>query len=135
MAALLRDAAVNLSRRVDGFEQLDHQNSEKQKESFGQRALSRRRNGSKNMAALFSVHRRRERAKQRQIFLRTYKLSAVDNVGGRSKTDKLKKVAVKVRRVVVSMFGFMRNTGSLRSTCDCRSAICVASPTPIRRCC
>ncbi|XP_027348494.1 uncharacterized protein LOC113860067 [Abrus precatorius] len=81
---------------------------------------------------LKSISYRRRRAKQRQIFLTTYKLSSLDNTFGEPKRPKLKKVAVKVKKIVASVLMFMR-TGSFRS-CYSRSAIsATSSPSPNRK--
>ncbi|QCD87803.1 uncharacterized protein LOC114168832 [Vigna unguiculata] len=73
---------------------------------------------------LKSISYRRRRAKQRKIFLTTYKLSSLDTntfVEPQKPKLKLKKVAVKVKKIMASVLMFMR-VGSLRS-CASRSAI------------
>ncbi|KAK7263640.1 hypothetical protein RJT34_31234 [Clitoria ternatea] len=82
---------------------------------------------------LKSVSYRRRRAKQRQVFLTTYKLSSLDNsFAADTKNPKLKKVAVKVKKIVASLLLFMR-TGSFRS-CNSRSSIsATSSPVPSRK--
>ncbi|XWS68612.1 hypothetical protein CRYUN_Cryun04dG0105400 [Craigia yunnanensis] len=130
MNTLVRNATSNFSRRVDGYELLD-QNNERKEENLGQyRTFSKRR--AQSMVASFSY--RRDRAKKRQIFLRSYKLSAVDDNWERPKTKslKLKKMVVKVKTVVVSVMSFMR-IGSLKSS-NYRSAICGAAPISIKKC-
>ena len=130
MNTIVRNATSNFSRRVDGYELLD-QNNERRDENLGQyRTFSKRRGQS--MVASFSY--RRDRAKKRQIFLRSYKLSAVGDNWEQPKTKsrKLKNMAVKVKTVVVSVMSFMR-IGSLKS-CNCRSAICAAAPISIKKC-
>ncbi|KAK4255484.1 hypothetical protein QN277_008482 [Acacia crassicarpa] len=74
---------------------------------------------------------RRRRAKQRQIFLTTYRLSSFaqdfpDSKPPSSSSPKLKKVAVKVKKMVNSVLIFVR-TGSFKS-CNSKSAISAASP-------
>ncbi|RYR21574.1 hypothetical protein Ahy_B03g066884 isoform A [Arachis hypogaea] len=66
-----------------------------------------------------SISYRRRRAKQRQIFLTTYKLSSFDNNNNNNKNKKpgMKKVAVKVKKIVASVLMFMR-TASFRSSCN-----------------
>ncbi|KAL1325158.1 hypothetical protein HN51_035247 [Arachis hypogaea] len=77
-----------------------------------------------------SISYRRRRAKQRQIFLTTYKLSSLndddfdvvdngDNNNNNNKNKKpgMKKVAVKVKKIVASVLMFMR-TASFRSSCN-----------------
>ncbi|XP_054813793.1 uncharacterized protein LOC129314383 [Prosopis cineraria] len=84
---------------------------------------------------LKSVSYRRRRAKQRQIFLTTYRLSSFSQdfpadskltSSSSSSPPKLKKVAVKVKKMVTSVLVFMR-TGSFRS-CNSKSAISATSP-------
>ncbi|XP_028808477.1 uncharacterized protein LOC114763047 [Neltuma alba] len=85
---------------------------------------------------LKSVSYRRRRAKQRQIFLTTYRLSSFSQdfpdskppSSSSSSPPKLKKVAVKVKKMVNSVLVFMR-TGSFRS-CSSKSAISASSPAP-----
>ncbi|KAL2328250.1 hypothetical protein Fmac_021677 [Flemingia macrophylla] len=74
-----------------------------------------------------SISYRRKRAKQRKIFLTTYKLSSLDNTFVHPQRPKLKKVAVKVKKIVASVLMFMR-TGSFRS-CSSTSAISATSPS------
>lgn len=81
---------------------------------------------------LKSISYRRRRAKQRQIFLSTYKLSSLDNNNFvQHRNPKLKKVAVKVKKIMASVLLFMR-TGSFRS-CNSKSVTSAASPVSIRK--
>ncbi|CAN1123804.1 hypothetical protein LINPERPRIM_LOCUS3429 [Linum perenne] len=78
------------------------------------------------------------RARQRQIFLRSYQLASGSKLERRnSRTRKLKKVAVKVRMVVASLVvSFVKFGGGLRSSCSSKAATCVAaSPIKISRFC
>ncbi|XVF66857.1 hypothetical protein PTKIN_Ptkin10aG0072200 [Pterospermum kingtungense] len=136
MNTLVRNATSNFSRRVDGYELLD-QNNETREENIGgghpYRTFSKKR--AQSMVASLSY--RRDRAKKRQIFLRSYKLSTVGDNWKQPKTQsqsrKLKKMVVKVKTVAVSaVVSFMR-IGSFKS-CNCRSGICAASPISIRKC-
>ncbi|KAE8733845.1 hypothetical protein F3Y22_tig00000916pilonHSYRG00045 [Hibiscus syriacus] len=132
MNSLVRNATANFSRRVDGYELLD-QNQGTKEETLGQyRTFSKRRAQS----VVASLSYRRDRAKKRQIFLRSYKLSTVDDDRGRPKTKprKLKEAVLKVKTVVVSLVSFMR-IGSLKSCKNCRSAIYAAVPISIKKCC
>ncbi|KAK7404974.1 hypothetical protein VNO78_06069 [Psophocarpus tetragonolobus] len=72
---------------------------------------------------LKSISYRRRRAKQRQIFLTTYKLSSVNTNTNTCLHPKLKlkNLAVKVKKIVASVFMLMR-VASLRS-CASTSAI------------
>ncbi|KAK8981677.1 hypothetical protein V6N11_028086 [Hibiscus sabdariffa] len=125
MSSLVRNAAANFSRRVDGYELLD-QNDGAKEETCGQyRTFSKRRAQS----VVASLSYRRDRARRRQIFLRSYKLSAVGDDWGRPKTKprKLRKVVLKVKKVVESLVSLMR-IGSLKS---CYAA----GPISIKKCC
>lgn len=124
MNTLVRSTTSTLSRRFDGYEPLDQRR---------RRTFSRRRNEEEeqqptSIAASFSYRRRR--AKQRQIFLSSYKLSSLENFG---RSEPPAKVVVKFKNAVVSLVSLMR-IGSLSSSCSCRtSAICaVSSPSPIK---
>ncbi|RYR21573.1 hypothetical protein Ahy_B03g066884 isoform B [Arachis hypogaea] len=64
-----------------------------------------------------SISYRRRRAKQRQIFLTTYKLSSLNDDDFDNKKPGMKKVAVKVKKIVASVLMFMR-TASFRSSCN-----------------
>ncbi|KAE8664070.1 hypothetical protein F3Y22_tig00112857pilonHSYRG00230 [Hibiscus syriacus] len=132
MNSLVRNATANFSRRVDGYELLDR-GEETKEETWGQyRTFSRRRAQS----VVASLSYRRDRAKKRQIFLRSYKLSAVGGDWGKPKTKptrKLKTMGIKVKTAVMSLVSFMR-IGSLKS-CNCRSAISAAVPISFKSCC
>ncbi|KAK7312785.1 hypothetical protein VNO77_36919 [Canavalia gladiata] len=83
---------------------------------------------------LKSISYRRKRAKQRQIFFTTYKLSSLDNTTTtfvEPKRPKLNKVAVKVKKIVTSVLMFMR-TGSFRSCNSTSSISATSSPLPRR---
>ncbi|KAK8537227.1 hypothetical protein V6N13_042168 [Hibiscus sabdariffa] len=130
MNSLVRNATANFSRRADGYEPLDQSEEPKEGTSGQYRAFSKRRAHS----VLTSLSYRRDRAKKRLIFLRSYNLSAVGDGWGKPKAKprrQLKKVVVKVKTVVVSLVSFMR-IGSLKS-CNCRSAICAAVPISIKK--
>lgn len=73
-----------------------------------------------------SLSYRRKRAKQRQIFLKTYKLASTENLGQSSPSQKLKKAVVKVKTAFVSMVAFVR-INSLGS-CNSRNSIAASSP-------
>lgn len=75
---------------------------------------------------LKSISYRRKRAKQRKIFLTTYTLSSLNGFV-EPKKPKLKRVAVKVKKIVSSVLMFMR-TGSCSRSCNSRSAISAKSP-------
>ncbi|MBA0592679.1 hypothetical protein Gorai_009654 [Gossypium raimondii] len=131
MNSLVRNATSNFSRRLDGYELLDQSGETREENPPQYRTSSKRRPHS----VVASLSYRRDRAKKRQIFLRSYKLSAVDNNWGqpKPKSRKLKKMVLKVKTVVVSLVSFMR-IGSFKS-CNCGSAICAAAPIAIKKCC
>ncbi|KAK7272360.1 hypothetical protein RJT34_28898 [Clitoria ternatea] len=65
---------------------------------------------------LNSISYRTKRAKQRKIFLTTYKLSSIDSfAAAQPKSPKLHKVAFKLKKIVATVFNFMRTSGSFRS--------------------
>ncbi|CAJ2655019.1 unnamed protein product [Trifolium pratense] len=108
MDTLVRNTTLTFSRRYK-YEVLGLQGKEK---------------------TLKSISYRKRRAKQRKIFLTTYKLSSLNHFV-EPKKPKIKRVAVKVKKIVNSVLLFMR-TGSFRS-CRSKSAISVKSPVPIRK--
>ncbi|CAK8575616.1 unnamed protein product [Lathyrus sativus] len=79
---------------------------------------------------LKSISYRRRRAKQRKIFLTTYKLSSLNHFV-EPKRPKIKRVAVKVKNIANSVLMFMK-TGTFRS-CRSKSAISETSPVPNRK--
>lgn len=106
-------------------------------DSFGQGTFSRPRSQKQQhrqspLMMNYSFSYRRNRARQRQIFLQTYKLGSTDS-SGKSGVRKLKKFVVKVKTVVVSVLSFMR-ADTLKS-CNSGSAICASSPSRISRFC
>ncbi|XP_020235505.1 uncharacterized protein LOC109815255 [Cajanus cajan] len=107
MSTLVRNGTITLSRRYR-YEVLGLQGKDKM---------------------VKSISYRRKRAKQRKIFLTTYKLSSLDNTFVDPQSPKLKKVAVKVKKIVASLLIFMR-TASFRS-CNSTSAISPTSSSPI----
>ena len=81
---------------------------------------------------LKSISYRRRRAKQRQVFFKTYRLASMELEhfeDSKSKSPKLKKVVVKVKTIVSSVLMFMRS-GSLRS-CNSKSAVSATPPVSI----
>ncbi|KAJ4729845.1 Beta-(1--_2)glucan export ATP-binding/permease protein like [Melia azedarach] len=130
MDALVRNTTVNFSRRFTDYELLG-QGSEVGTEDYNnqwRRNFSRRR---KEPHTMKSFSYRRKRARQRQIFLNSYKLASLENLGQSKPSQRLKKAVVKVKTAVVAVVAFMR-TGSCRS-CNSRTAIDATSPTTIRK--
>ncbi|KAK9284784.1 hypothetical protein L1049_023961 [Liquidambar formosana] len=128
MNTLVRSTTFSLDRRFDAYEPLDQSGEMGAEENSGWRTFSKRNKESHKMITSFSY--RRDRARKRQIFLRTYKLGSV-NTSEQSTSGKLKKVFGKVKTVVVTVVAFAR-IGSLRSW-NCRSAVCGSSPVPVRK--
>ncbi|KAF5726394.1 hypothetical protein HS088_TW22G00072 [Tripterygium wilfordii] len=124
MNTLVRSTTSTLGRRFDGYLPL----AQKVEHGRSRRSLSKRRKEPHGMVTSLSY--RRERAKQRGVFLKSYKLEMVDKLGP-SRRRKLHKTVLKARAVVVSVASFLR-IGSLRS-CNSRSSICVSSPTAIKK--
>ncbi|CAI9089460.1 OLC1v1024034C1 [Oldenlandia corymbosa var. corymbosa] len=143
-------------RRSDGYEALkptgdhnrrkrvgvDHDSSDDYDGHGDRRPVSKPRSSTSlrqhpPAVMLSSFSYRRNRARQRQIFLQTYKLSSVtnnNNNSSRKSHPKLKKFVVKVKSMVVSVLSFMR-ADYLRSSCKSGSAICVTSPSGIVKLC
>ncbi|KAF5745978.1 hypothetical protein HS088_TW06G00143 [Tripterygium wilfordii] len=126
MDTIVRSTTSTLGRRFDGYLPL----AQKGEDGHGRsrRVLSKRRKEPHGMVT--SLSHRRERAKQRGVFLKSYRLEMVDKLG-QSRTRKLNKTVLKVRAVVVSLVSFLR-IGSLRS-CNSRSSISASSPTAIKK--
>ncbi|KAK3446038.1 hypothetical protein EUGRSUZ_A01799 [Eucalyptus grandis] len=79
---------------------------------------------------------RRERAKQRQVFLKTYRLGSADGLAADESNSRSlckKKVLVKAKAMVVSVLSFMRI--SPPRSCNCQSAISALAPQPLRSHC
>lgn len=139
MNTLVRSATTSLSRRLNGYEALDHYcDAFNRPENLGGRTpASKPRNvhaSTTHPAGMASLGYRIAKAKQRQIFLQSYKLASRSKLR-RSRSGKLKKVVVKVRTIVVSLVSFLR-LGTSRS-CSSRSAISISISSPIRfgKCC
>ncbi|KAI9178634.1 hypothetical protein LWI28_028975 [Acer negundo] len=135
MNTLVRSTTTrNFSRRFDGYKSLDL-NSEAGRHEDHQH--HRRNNSSKrrkqphSMVKTFSY--RRDRARKRQIYLKSYTLTTSRENLGKSCSGKLKKVAIKVKAVAVSVVAFIR-MDSFRS-CNSRSATDAFSPTKLVRKC
>lgn len=69
---------------------------------------------------------RRDRVRQRQIFLKTYKLSSVESIKKSRPRKLVKKAFLKLRRVALKIISIAR-IGSRRS-CSCISGAISASP-------
>jgi hypothetical protein len=123
MNTLIRNATRSLNGGFDGYEPLDQSEEDK----HGRRELS-------HNVVQYSLSYKHDRAKKRQIFLKSYKLAPLETLGRSSRPGKLKKMVVKVKKVVVSVVSFMR-IGSLRPCSNCRLSIYTSSPMPRRKCC
>ncbi|PON84649.1 hypothetical protein TorRG33x02_195880 [Trema orientale] len=137
MNTLVRSTTATISRRFDGYEPLDHHHQRimmrDERNQLGRRASSKRSKKLEGHRVRNSRSYRNERAKQRRIFLKTYKLAPVGNFHRRSETRKLDEFATKVKKVVVSVLSLIRiGSGSLRS-CNCRLAIRASTPNPMCR--
>ncbi|KAK3184190.1 hypothetical protein Dsin_031476 [Dipteronia sinensis] len=135
MNTLVRSTTTrNFSRIFDGYESLDL-NSETGRHEDHQfrriKNLSKRRKQPHSVVKTLSY--RRDRARQRQIYLKSYTLTTSRENLGQSGSGKLKKVAIKVKAVAVSVVAFIR-MDSFRS-CNSRSAIDAFSPTTLVRKC
>ncbi|KAI5567889.1 hypothetical protein BDE02_13G121500 [Populus trichocarpa] len=103
--------------------------------------FSRRMNGYQPLDRYDSMHSndphdmgyRTARAKQRQVFLKSYRLASRTKLRRRSRSLKLKKVVAKVRMVVLSVVSFTR--GNALKSCNSRSSICASSPMKLNKSC
>ncbi|KAF2308762.1 hypothetical protein GH714_016514 [Hevea brasiliensis] len=94
MNTLVRSATTSLSRRLNGYEPLDHYyDAFNRPENLGRRTASKPRNMSAH-PGMASFGYRVAKAKQRQMFLQSYKLASRSKLR-RSRSGKLKKVVVK----------------------------------------
>ncbi|KAJ0112587.1 hypothetical protein Patl1_02216 [Pistacia atlantica] len=127
MNTLVRNP-TSISRRFNGYEPLDQRPFEDTSDHDYQwrRNFSKRRKDP-NYSMVKSFSYRRTRAKQRQIFLKSYTLSS-ENLGqSNSRSSKLKKAVITMKAMAVSVVAFM-SMDSLRS-CNSRAAIDASSPT------
>ncbi|CAK9151350.1 unnamed protein product [Ilex paraguariensis] len=131
MTTLVRNTTRHFSRRCEGYGPLDHSAEANPEYGHGRRTFSRRKSSTEHPNKMTSLSYRRDRARKRHIFLQTYKLAYMDS-SGKSRSRKLKKLAVKLKSAVVSVVSFIR-LNSLR-TFNYRSAICASSPSSIRNC-
>ncbi|KAJ6878189.1 hypothetical protein NC651_030817 [Populus alba x Populus x berolinensis] len=114
-SSLVHDAITkNFSRRMNGYQPLD-------------RYDSMHSNDPRDMGY------RTARAKQRQVFLKSYRLASRTRLRRRSRSLKLKKVVAKVRMIVLSVVSFTR--GNALKSCHSRSSICVSSPKKLYKSC
>ncbi|KAL2474568.1 Uncharacterized protein Adt_35304 [Abeliophyllum distichum] len=127
MNTFVRNPTHHFSRRSDLWDEEKSRECDNGWKMFSRRTIRMNKN---HIMTSFSV--RRERARKRHIFLQTYKLSSLHS-RDKFRTRKLKKFAVKVKSVVVSLLSFMRG-GALES-CNSRSAVCASSPTRVIKCC
>ncbi|KAG8364679.1 hypothetical protein BUALT_Bualt18G0023600 [Buddleja alternifolia] len=122
-----RNPTVHFSGKVDEYSHEAQRRTESH-ENHGWRMFSTRRGNQTINHMMRSLSYRRDRARKRQIFLRTYKLGSTTKSDEKlMKSRKLKKMVVEMKSAVVSVIAFMRG-GALRS-CDSRSAIHASSPT------
>ncbi|KAJ4832094.1 hypothetical protein Tsubulata_050442 [Turnera subulata] len=120
---LVRNPTKSFSRRFDGYKPLDRYNIKHK--------ISRNEDEDDEPRVLVpSFSYRRARARQRQIYLKSYKLatSRKSNNLRRSRSGKLRKMVAKVRTAVFSLVSFMR----VGASCNSRGAICVSNPM---KCC
>lgn len=137
MNTLVRNTSVSRSRRFDGYEELEQARDNSRNNSVHGRfrAFSKRikKDQSHNYEMRVSPSYRRERAKQRQIYLKSFKLASVDSIRRRSMSlQKHNKLVMKVKKVVVSIVSWLRiGSASLirSSSCDCPRSVCASSPS------
>ncbi|KAF3443887.1 hypothetical protein FNV43_RR13577 [Rhamnella rubrinervis] len=135
--ALIRNTSVSRGRRFDGYEELEQGRVDINRNNsvHGRiRAFSVRnkKDESHHYGLRVSSSYRRERAKQRQIYLKSYKLASVDTIRRRSMSlQKHNKLVTKVKKVVVSIVSLLRigSASLIRSSCDCPRSVCASSPS------
>lgn len=139
MNTLVRNTTVSRSCRFDGYEELEQARIDINRNSsvHGRiRAFSEcnKKDQSHHYGMRVSSSYRRERAKQRQIYLKSYKLASVDTIRRRSMNlQKHNKLVMKVKKVVVSIASLLRIGSAYNfirsSSCDCPRSVCASSPS------
>lgn len=136
MNALVRNTTVSRSRRFGcGYEDLSSSRGRMRSSLSGRSRKSDPQQYHYGMRASSSY--RRERAKHRQIYLKTYKLASVDTIRRRTmclpQEGHNNKLVMKVKKVVASMVLLLRiGAASLiksSSSCDCPSSVRASSPS------
>ncbi|PSS16313.1 Beta-(1--_2)glucan export ATP-binding/permease protein like [Actinidia chinensis var. chinensis] len=128
MNTLVRNTTLHFSRRSSAaYQPLDQGGEATGDDSPSRRTFSKRKSTDQPRKITTSLSFKLERAKRRQVFLRTYKLASLDG-SKKSRSRKLKKFAVKVKSVFVSVVSFVR-FNSLRS---CKSPH-ASSPTSVQK--
>ncbi|KAA8524445.1 hypothetical protein F0562_010831 [Nyssa sinensis] len=84
MDTLVKSTTSHFRRRSDHYEPLDSG-----EDNHSRRTYSKRNSENHNLTSSFSF--RHDRARKRQIFLRTYKLSSMESSGGKWRSRKIKK--------------------------------------------
>nr|DAD22972.1 TPA_asm: hypothetical protein HUJ06_024435 [Nelumbo nucifera] len=130
MNTLVRSTSLALCHGAGYYEVLSRSGKTWGEDGLSRRAGSKRKKDQEHLT--MSLSYRRDRAKKRQIFLRTYRLSSLEKEKPlRPTSRKLKKLIVKVKSVVKSVFAFARIC-SLRS-CSGGQAFRASCPTLDRR--
>lgn len=140
MTSLVRNTPLRFSRRVDGYEPLDQpecteasmQNDEDRSHSVRRTIMKLKRSVKQRSSPIMlsSISYRRERARKRNIFLQSYKLESSKNL----RKKKLKKIVLKVKCAMISIFSFMR-AHSIKSCTNYNSGIGAVSPARVIKCC
>lgn len=118
MNALLRNTTLRFNPRsplYDGYKPVDYHRSDskektKKQNSSTRRTFSRRKRCLAPCSPIVPVfdRSRSERVRQRQIFLKTYKLASSDSLKKSRRQKTVKRVLVKLRRAVVRIVSFTR---------------------------
>ncbi|KAK6774643.1 hypothetical protein RDI58_029882 [Solanum bulbocastanum] len=139
MTSLVRNTPLRFSRRVDRYEPLDQpestkasmQNDEDRSHSVRRTIMKLRRSVKQSSPIMLSsISYRRERARKRNIFLQSYKLESSKNL----RNKKLKKIGLKVKCAMISIFSFMR-AQTIKSCTNSNSGIGAVSPARVIKCC
>ena len=130
----IRSTTRSLNCGFDGYNEplMDRHGQEvREEDSHGRREFSkvRKEQPQYHNYMVHSLSYKRDRARKRRIFLKTYKLEKL----GTPRPRKIRKMVVKkVKKAVVSVVSFMR-LGSL-SPCSCRFSIYTSSPLHCKCC-
>ncbi|GMY10065.1 hypothetical protein FCV25MIE_05304 [Fagus crenata] len=100
MNTLIRNSTTTFNRGVDVYEPLDPSGATRDANNHDRGTYSRRRHKKEPHNMVHSVRYKRDRAKQRRIFLKTYELKSMDTLG-RSRSRKQRKMVFKMKKVVL----------------------------------
>lgn len=129
MNSLVKNTTLRFSRRGSEYEPLDQSHATVGEVNYRKNLTTSRRKVTSVDHETKGFSYKRDRAKKRLIYLQSYNLGS-GNTSSRKmlKSRKLKKVAVRVKSVAVSVVSFIRI--SSMTVCKSRLAVSVFSPRP-----